>query len=212
MPIQVSCPACRMTLNVPDHLLGKRVKCPECATPFDARPEGAAPTVPPTQSLVPPTPADLPPPVPSSTYRPNYEPEPWDDSYGRSDGALSKVQAPAIILMILCGLGLLGSFAMFALFVLVLAEPPGPNNQGDVVAGAVFLLGFGLAYAVYNGLILYGANEMRTLRSYGWAMASCILSIVGGSCLGIPVAVWGLVVINDAEVKRAFANNRAKRG
>jgi hypothetical protein len=34
MPSQVSCPSCDLTLRIKDELIGKRVKCPQCAVTF----------------------------------------------------------------------------------------------------------------------------------------------------------------------------------
>jgi len=39
MPEQVQCPSCKQKLRVPDNLLGKKVKCPKCATIFEAKVE-----------------------------------------------------------------------------------------------------------------------------------------------------------------------------
>jgi predicted Zn finger-like uncharacterized protein len=39
MPEQVRCPECDATLRVPDHLLGKNVKCPRCKQTFTAQVE-----------------------------------------------------------------------------------------------------------------------------------------------------------------------------
>jgi hypothetical protein len=36
MPSQVSCPSCGLTLRIKDELIGKRVKCPQCAVAFAA--------------------------------------------------------------------------------------------------------------------------------------------------------------------------------
>ena len=36
MPTLVNCPSCERKLRVPDELLGQKVKCPSCATTFDA--------------------------------------------------------------------------------------------------------------------------------------------------------------------------------
>jgi predicted Zn finger-like uncharacterized protein len=43
MPELVSCPDCQSKLRVPDHLLGKKVKCPRCGNPFQATAEQPAP-------------------------------------------------------------------------------------------------------------------------------------------------------------------------
>src|ERR1700722_16859158 len=102
MSIHVNCPACRTTLNVPDHLLGKRVKCPECSTPFDALPEAAPQSPSAEPSAFPAAPPDLPPPPIVSPSRPSGQYREWDDSFGRGrDYAAAQVQPPAIILMVL---------------------------------------------------------------------------------------------------------------
>jgi hypothetical protein len=44
MPQQISCPSCARTLNVPDELIGKTVRCPGCKTTFTA--QGEAPSAP----------------------------------------------------------------------------------------------------------------------------------------------------------------------
>jgi hypothetical protein len=39
MPQQISCPSCARTLNVPDELIGRTVRCPGCKTTFTAQAE-----------------------------------------------------------------------------------------------------------------------------------------------------------------------------
>src|SRR6266700_2568519 len=43
MPTTIKCPMCKRALEVPDELMGKRVKCPGCKMIFTATPPGAAP-------------------------------------------------------------------------------------------------------------------------------------------------------------------------
>ncbi len=43
MPEIISCPKCERKLRVPEDLLGKKVKCPTCATTFTAEAAAAAP-------------------------------------------------------------------------------------------------------------------------------------------------------------------------
>jgi hypothetical protein len=45
MPIRVSCPGCKTTLAVKDHLAGKRVKCPKCQAPLSVPAAVAKPAV-----------------------------------------------------------------------------------------------------------------------------------------------------------------------
>jgi predicted Zn finger-like uncharacterized protein len=46
MPTLITCPSCTRQLKVPDHLLGKKVKCPTCSTTFSAAAVGAGEPVP----------------------------------------------------------------------------------------------------------------------------------------------------------------------
>src|SRR5262245_42977456 len=43
MPTNIKCPMCKRPLEVPDELMGKRVKCPGCKMIFTATPPGSAP-------------------------------------------------------------------------------------------------------------------------------------------------------------------------
>lgn len=43
MPIAITCPACKHSGRVPDAALGRKMKCPKCATPFLIEADGAAP-------------------------------------------------------------------------------------------------------------------------------------------------------------------------
>jgi hypothetical protein len=222
MSIHVSCPACRKTLNVPDHLLGKRVKCPECATPFDAQPDAppqaagfpGAPVQP-----APPSEPNFPPPPPAFSDLagpPGYDlPGDRDDSFGRRDVAQARVLGPAIGLMVAPSLGILLSLFSLVLNLGTAAGNPALNNRPNQQIALALGLGVAVLSLVLNGLIIYGANEMRTLGSKGMAMTACILGIINlpGCCLILcmPFAIWGLVVINDPEVSQAFRSGGGRR-
>lgn len=47
MPLLLDCPGCQRKLRVPDHLLGKTVKCPTCGEMFTATGESVSPETPP---------------------------------------------------------------------------------------------------------------------------------------------------------------------
>jgi hypothetical protein len=67
--------------------------------------------------------------------------------------------------------------------------------------------GTGVVTVIYNSIILYGAVRMKNLRSFGLAMAACIMAIVPCfDCwlLSIPFGIWALVVLQKPEVKDAF--------
>ncbi len=44
MPTTIKCPTCKRALEVPNELMGRRVKCPACKSIFTATPPGTPPT------------------------------------------------------------------------------------------------------------------------------------------------------------------------
>ena len=47
---------------------------------------------------------------------------------------------------------------------------------------------------------------MLRLRSYAWALAAAILSIVACSLIGLPIGIWALIVLARPDVRETFAN------
>lgn len=68
MVFTIECPQCQRKLNVPETMLGLRVRCPSCAVEFEARASSEA------------TPGVVSPPVPSSA--PPSEPLDYDPDFG----------------------------------------------------------------------------------------------------------------------------------
>jgi len=68
-----------------------------------------------------------------------------------------------------------------------------------------------LARLAIAALVLAGGLHMRAARSYGAALAGAALAVLPcfGPCfgLGLPIGVWALVVLCDADVRRAFARS-----
>ena len=53
-------------------------------------------------------------------------------------------------------------------------------------------------------LILFGGYQMLERRSYPWAMAAGIISIVACSLIGLPIGIWALIVLAREDVKASF--------
>jgi hypothetical protein len=89
--------------------------------------------------------------------------------------------------------------------------PPGldPEVQRlvETLSGAVGIVSCVIG-VILSALVLYGALQMKRLRSYGWAMTACILALVpctSPCCLvGLPIGIWALVVLLKPEVKSAL--------
>ncbi len=215
MPEQIRCPDCATALRVPESLLGSLVKCPKCQTTFTA---------------------DLAPPEPlrheeTPTYRPAPDEEEPAGDYEtredemrprrrrrrrfRSEAAESAVAGPAIALMVSAGLGICSNFLymVWRIFDVSLTfTPPSksspPGYQTGYMLGLTMVIGGSLLGIIMCFVVLTGAIKMKNLRSHGFAMTACILSMIPLYCcclLGLPFGIWGLVVLNNPDVKNAFS-------
>ena len=151
---------------------------------------------------------------------------------GNTEFARSKVAAPAIALLVE---GIL--FVLFALWGVVMAAlslaglNPFVNSQREQFEqmqqqngpGAEFLetmmkmsetmqgplgLVLNLIPLTIAVVVIFGALRMKSLRSYGLALASAILGMIpcfSPCCLvGLPIGVWAIVVLMDPTVKQSF--------
>lgn len=126
--------------------------------------------------------------------------------------ARRKVAGPAIALIVASAISLLFlllslAFSAWLVFSGVadeMRQPPGMSKESQVVIRMIW----NVMMQVTHVLILLGAIRMRRLKSPTLSRMSCILAVIPclGPCflLGIPFGIWGLVVMNDPEVRRAF--------
>lgn len=221
MPEQVRCPECNAALRVPDSLLGKNVKCPKCQTTFAAEmeelthPEGIV------HERTPSAAAARRPNLPDDTE--NEEPFPEDEAEdrprrrrrrGRSRAAAATVSGPAIAMMVSSTLGIICNigYLLFRVISEILIKTPIPVNRPGFQAGYMFgfimaIVGASLGILMCI-IVLIGAVKMKNLRNYGFALTSCILSMLSPTCccfLGLPFGIWGLVALNNPDVKDAFS-------
>lgn len=123
-----------------------------------------------------------------------------------------RVSAPSIALMVVAGIGIaLQAVSMIINLMSAGVGAAAAQNQQEQLAqmaGGTFGLVFGAIGLAVGGLIFYGAMQMRNLQSYGLSMAASILAMIpciSPCCLlGLPIGIWCLVVLNDAQVKRGF--------
>ena len=128
------------------------------------------------------------------------------------DRALTRerVKLPAIFMMVLVGL-------MLILYPLALAGNLlniglGAEAGGDEGAFMMFQGGFGIVQLIFGIIIsivvLIGCWKMLKLESYGMAKTAMIIGIIpciSPCCVfGLPIGIWGLVVLNEPAVKSAF--------
>ena len=135
-----------------------------------------------------------------------------------SDPALarSKVQAPAILLIVMGALGLIAS--IWGLighsadsYAPLINNPELPEGVRNFASGmAANGRWTSLPGLVISGLMLFGALKMKELRAYPLALTAAIIALIpclgvnGCCCIGMPVGAWALYVLTRPEVKGAF--------
>jgi hypothetical protein len=134
--------------------------------------------------------------------------------------AREQVSVPAILLMVLGGLTVAAALFGMVQYLMgsntaqmeeVLNNPQIPEGMKSVLAASNKLGVVGsLLQLILGGVTFFGGLKMKNLESYGLAMAASIIVIIPlfGSCcccIGIPIGIWSLVVLNKPEVKSSFA-------
>jgi phage FluMu protein Com len=116
----------------------------------------------------------------------------------RMDDAISSVQAPAIMLIIL---GFL-EFGASLLALILCVTMPAPH-QGDREAKLVFGIG-GFIGVFWSAAMLVGAFMMKSMRSYGFALTASIMAVIPFTICNLGIGLWSIIVLCNADVKRAF--------
>lgn len=122
--------------------------------------------------------------------------------------AQAALRGPAIGLMILSGLALLGVIVFFLLWGFVQSMTTGLNISGREVTFQIVptLLVMGLLSFV-QCIVFVGAAEMWKVGKYGVCVTAAMIAILPcglPSILSTPLGVWALVVLMRADVRRAF--------
>jgi hypothetical protein len=132
-----------------------------------------------------------------------------------SGSAQTALNVPSILILVMAGLGIL--FGLVGLVSGGGTIPPqlldNPQLTPQIREMLMKFSGagrFGNVIGIaLDGLMIYGALQMRQLKSFGLAMTSAILVMLpcAGCCclLGLPVGIWALVTLNKPEVKSAFS-------
>ncbi len=123
-----------------------------------------------------------------------------------------QVQAPAIALLAVAGLGMLLQIGSLLLRLLGMGLGSLGSHEGSEAVVALMSGAAGVVFALIGlaigGFIIYGALQMKALANYPMAMAATIAAMVPClspcRCLGLPVGIWALVVLLKPEVKAAF--------
>ena len=221
MPVDLRCIHCRQRLQVPDDLRGRLVKCPKCDTRFTAEeaPADDEERAEPDRDL-------------RSRRWPDQDEGEGEGEGEDEDGfresaksrrrrarranAVRNLQIPAWLLLVTAAGGGILMIAWFIFNVLIdlgafrsLGLQPDPEaGTAEYRAGQVvgFLVGT-LVTLLWSVLVAAGAISMLRQRNYPLAVAGCIVAMLPCGCgclMGMPIGIWGLVALQNRDVKRVF--------
>jgi hypothetical protein len=128
--------------------------------------------------------------------------------------ARSRLMVPGIAIAILSGILIL----VFILDLIMAATgnfgsmskgSPLSGSGMDALTGPAFLIGVCIFAMVCNGFVLFSMIQMLRLRTWGLALAGCIVTAIplsSSACclLTLPFAIWAIVVLVKPQVKAAF--------
>lgn len=195
-------------MQLPDAVPGRSFACPRCGAmlvtatggTLVAQGQAAPPLVAPPGNPFADAPSGFtypgyaPGPFTPGPFAPGYLPLPMT-----RDAALAKVRGPAVLMQVMGGLVALASLAM----LLLLLTPDGRNDEVLPVMLAIFAP-IGLAV---GGFTVYCGGRLKSLQSYGLVMTGVVLLLAVGFAIcpfaALP-AIWPLIVLLDAGVKRHF--------
>jgi len=127
-----------------------------------------------------------------------------------SGNASEKVKIPAILLMVAGGIGIAAHILGLVMNLLGvgLGAAQGADDGAMAIAqgvGGIIGVVIGLAC---DGVVIAGAMNMMKLQNWGLSLAASIIALLPciscGCLLGLPIGIWSLVILNDAQVKASF--------
>jgi len=216
MPEQIRCPSCDAALRLPESLLGCAVQCPKCRSTFTAE-------LPPPESIrtTPIRDEERQPLIPLRNNNDADTDEGYDEDRPRrrkrrsrkKEAAANALMGPAIGMMVaaILGIGLALVDLAFRMVGLSFSRSPfgmSSSHNAHYRGPMVFGCGSDVVSALLYVFVIVGSANMMRLRGHRSAMTACIIALLpcNPCCLlGLPFAIWGLVVLNRPDIKDAFS-------
>ncbi|SPE48881.1 membrane hypothetical protein [Verrucomicrobia bacterium] len=125
------------------------------------------------------------------------------DAYGDVEEARQQVKGPAIALLVAGIVGALftPAFALVGLYLLL--RDASESGSAMPVLPAALMITIGFAFLAASVVMIVAARRMKRLESYGLALTGSLVAAFG-SPIGLPIAVWAIVVLTQRQVKKAF--------
>ena len=209
----VRCDSCQTTLEIEAAYVGRPVQCGACGAEFTAREDPAADPgghsewgddTPGRQGA-----------TDGGEYD-DYDARPRRRAaYRDADNPADRAYGPGLALLIAAIFGFIFRAADLAITLVVGKQMfqgglfGGPANPAQAQFHYNLAVGADVLFIIMNMVIIVGSFQMMRARSYSLSMATTLMSLIPcvGCCV-LPVnsvfAVWGLVVLCDADVRAAF--------
>ena len=132
---------------------------------------------------------------------------------GGGGSAEGQVTAPAIGLIVTAIIGVLWQIAALLMNLLgtglgVMGAAGGAEGGVGTIFSGVIGMALNVIQLLMGGIVLFGGIKMKSLQSYGLAMAGAVLAAIpctSPCCfLGLPIGIWAIVVLMNQQVKSAF--------
>ena len=203
MTISVNCSACGKEYSLKAEAAGETFVCQTCGgqvnVPGGRQPDPEHPVAGPTLTQ-------------GGGFQPLSGTTASTGPSGGQQSALERVKLPAIFMMVIAGISI--AFNIVAFFLGLFGVVSGANTGGyegdDLVIGGMFYIISGAFGVIANIVILVGSWKMKSLKAYGFSLGAMILALIpcNACCfITLPVSIWGLVVLNDDNVKAAFKSS-----
>lgn len=125
--------------------------------------------------------------------------------------ALSKIEAPAIGLMVGAGLGMVmsvGTVVLNALAILGVPLVRGADERAAVFLSSVWGVAVSLAWIALGAFVVWASLGLKNLRSYPLGLAAAGISVLpcmAPCCpISVPFAIWALIVMHASDVRPHF--------
>lgn len=155
----------------------------------------------------------IPGPSPTAMPPPPMASLPSTPAPGLYSPAADQVNGPAIGLIILGALEILGGLIglVFTLGHFGASMAAGSSDEFSKMiqgmSGGPLNILMQVAALGAGVLILFGGIKMKSLQTYGLCMTASIVAMLPFSCcciIGLPLGIWSLVVLSKPEVKNGF--------
>jgi hypothetical protein len=133
------------------------------------------------------------------------------------EAAKERVKIPAIILMVLAPFAMIlfvvdGAGRVIGMqnpeLVPAFGDPNAPGVKEGMMVGNTIGMVVDVLGLILQFVVIVGAYHMMTLKNRTLAfvanLISCVPCLTACCVLGIPIGIWGLVVMNDSAVKQYF--------